>query len=222
MAKPQEKIQALALRREGWPLKHIAKKLGLSSGTVHLWCQTVQLTKEQEEAIDGNAKIACRAALRRANQKARENRLQRRQEDAASAQLLLGDLSERDLLMVGVGLYWGEGDKGRDTVGVVNMDPALLRVTLAWFRMLGVCTENIVAKIQIAPGHDVQTAEAWWSQQVGIPRTQFRKTLVKVSPTSQLKTKKTVYFGSLLIAVYDTRLNAKIKAMINCLHRLGV
>jgi len=48
-AKVQEKAKARSLRKKGMPYKKIASSLGVSPGSVHLWCKDISLTQDQRE-----------------------------------------------------------------------------------------------------------------------------------------------------------------------------
>ena len=48
-SKTAEQEHARKLRQEGIPFKQIAKQLGVSPGSVHLWCRDIQISKRQHE-----------------------------------------------------------------------------------------------------------------------------------------------------------------------------
>ncbi|MDZ4226204.1 MAG: helix-turn-helix domain-containing protein, partial [Patescibacteria group bacterium] len=51
MAKTREKLKALTMRREGISIKTIARMLKVSTGSVSLWCQSIELTHAQKEKL---------------------------------------------------------------------------------------------------------------------------------------------------------------------------
>ncbi len=55
MAKSELKIQARALRLQGKRIKEIANELGVSKGSVSIWCDDIVLTPEQKFAIEQNS-----------------------------------------------------------------------------------------------------------------------------------------------------------------------
>ena len=92
------KERARGLRAEAWTLEAIALALGVAKSTVSLWVRDVGF-------VPGPRASARRRA---------PNRLQKvkqAQMEAAWAwgRDLVGDLSERDLLIAGAALYAGEG-----------------------------------------------------------------------------------------------------------------
>lgn len=124
MAKPVEKARARSLRQEGMSLKAIARKLKVSPGSVHRWCRDITLTPEQEEQINARASVPQMRALRKANKRKQTERIERHRVQELDGAKQLGKLTKRDLLVLGLGLYWGEGSKrSPGDVSLANMDP---------------------------------------------------------------------------------------------------
>lgn len=55
MAKFKEKLKAREFRRKGVSIIEIAKKLGVSKGSVSLWCQDIRLTDEQKNKLQAGS-----------------------------------------------------------------------------------------------------------------------------------------------------------------------
>lgn len=77
----------------------------------------------------------------------RRQRDEERRETKAAARAEIGDLSDRELFLVGVALYWAEGCKDkpydrREKATFINSDPQVVRVYLAWLKLLGVGQER--------------------------------------------------------------------------------
>jgi hypothetical protein len=71
----------------------------------------------------------------------------------------VGSVAERDLLDLGVALYWAEGAKrkpwaARDRITFVNSDPSIVRTWLRWLDLVGVSRERCRFRLQI---HDHST-----------------------------------------------------------------
>jgi hypothetical protein len=97
---------------------------------------------------------------------------------------MLAELSERELLVLGVGLYWAEGTKSKPwrpskRVVFVNSDPAMIRVFLAWLRMLGIGPEECIFRVYIHESADVAGAERFWAGVVGVPVENLLRTARK-------------------------------------------
>jgi transposase len=75
MAKPDLKLQAIDLRRKGKSIKEIATSLGVSKGSVSVWCQDIKLTQTQSKRLK-QRQIASGSAGRQVGaNKNREKRL---------------------------------------------------------------------------------------------------------------------------------------------------
>lgn len=58
MAKVKERNKAIALRKQGQSIKDIARLLGVSKGSVSLWCQDILLTAKQKEVLNNKQIVA--------------------------------------------------------------------------------------------------------------------------------------------------------------------
>lgn len=91
----------------------------------------------------------------------------------------LGTLSLRDLFLLGVGLYIGEGSKSRGHVRITNSNPRVISLAIRWLEeSFGLRTENLSLAIHLYPDNNIEESLSFWSRTTGIPRAQFRKTQV--------------------------------------------
>lgn len=86
-----------------------------------------------------------------------------RQRSKEAARQAVGELSARELFLLGVGLYCAEGSKGkpydrRENVCFVNSDPGMIQVFLAWLDLLGVERERLRFAVMIHESADVAGA----------------------------------------------------------------
>ena len=54
MAKPEKKREARQYRRQGKSMKWIAERIGVARSSVSVWTRDIQLTPEQEEALNNS------------------------------------------------------------------------------------------------------------------------------------------------------------------------
>ena len=84
----------------------------------------------------------------------RSSQAQRDKDDilkAASSEI--DNLSDNELRLVGIALYWAEGCKGDASGGVefTNSDPAMIKLAMRWFKQIcGVKEDRFRIRIQIA------------------------------------------------------------------------
>lgn len=137
----------------------------------------------------------------------RAERDQARKETKQKAAESIGDLSERELFMAGVALYWAEGQKSkpyqrRETVAFVNSDPAVIQVYLAWLDLLDVPRERLRLRVMIHETADVEAAERYWAALTGIDVADLLPTTLKKHNAKTVrKNVGDTYRGCLVIRV---------------------
>lgn len=168
------KSLAIKLREEGYSYPYISEQTGLSKSTLSGWLTDIPYTPNEETVrILGKARAA--AGERKAEIKRSENKLIR---EAASAKI--GKLNERDLFMLGLGLYLSEGAKTSNIVRIVNSDPKVIQTAIAWFLSLGVSLDQFSPRIHLYPDNDMEGSLEFWSGITKIPTAQFHKSYVDI------------------------------------------
>jgi hypothetical protein len=200
-AKDDLRARARELRLQGWTYDRIEAELGCSRSSVSLWVR--DLPKPERRDPTEQAKLAAR----RRWQHELAVRDEERQRAKAAAAQEIGKLSDRELFLLGVGLYWAEGGKDkpydrRENVAFVNSDPGMIEVFLAWLDLLGVERERLRYTVMIHENADVGGAERYWADLVGADRSAFNKTtLKKHNPKTVRKNVGDSYRGCLVIKV---------------------
>lgn len=203
-AKDDLRERARELRVAGRTYDEISEELGVSKSSVSLWVRDLprpapRMTPEEKARHMSEARWG---PLRLA-------RDQQRRATKAAAQAGVGEVSERDLFLVGVALYWAEGTKDksyarREKVRFINSDPAVLSLYLAWLDLLGVERSRLRFTVSIHASADVPAAERYWADHVGGEAAQFCKTALKHhNPRTARKNVGTDYRGCLTISVLD-------------------
>ncbi|WP_166355361.1 helix-turn-helix domain-containing protein [Phytoactinopolyspora limicola] len=193
--------RAIALRRDGHSVPEIAAELGIARSTA--WLVTKEVAWEPTPERQERAKRAARARWDRYNQRQAVER--KRVVDGMVAEI--GNISERELLLVGAALYWAEGEKAKpwrqtEQLGFINSDPEVILLHLKWLRLLGVRTERLVFRVHIHESADVAEAEKYWSDVVGVPVERFsRATLKKHNPRTVRRNTGESYRGCLVVRV---------------------
>lgn len=171
MTRLVDKERAIEIRKRGYSYTHIAKVLGVSKSTLSGWLASVAYTPNKEmvrkiglaRAASGKVKSRMKhASLRKA---------------AYEAKREFRKASRRDLFMVGLGLYVGEGSKTAEITRFVNSDPATVRFMVRWFTEgLGVPRRNLRVRVHLYPDCNEQESLRYWSKITTIPKGQFQKT----------------------------------------------
>lgn len=180
MAKSHERLLARELRRKGESIREIVKQVSAVQSTVSAWCRDIVLTKEQIEALvvrdrSGGAKgrlVAAELAKKQKNERVTFNK------NAGFNRI--GKISNRELFLIGIALYWAEGSKGlrSQRFVFVNSDPKMIVVMIRWLReCMDVNVEDIVCRVGINEAHQARITEVeqYWSDITGVPLAQFKK-----------------------------------------------
>ncbi len=162
--------EALALRKSGYSYGMISERLGVSKSTLSNWLSGVPFIpgKELIERV-GNAKLKSALYKHRLKIESIERAKMYAQSD-------IKELSERDLFMLGIALYLGEGGKTPESVHIVNSDPRVIRLAMRWFIVCcGIKMEHFRATIHLYPDNDIEKSLHFWCQETSLPANQFNK-----------------------------------------------
>lgn len=113
--------------------------------------------------------------------------------------------------MAFLGLYWGEGFKESNHLGMTNGDPTLIKFVLDYLRSM---TESrITITIRYYPDNNIKDLKELWSD--------LTSQHVKMKPVTDKRSgkKKKLKYGIAVIQVNDWILRAKVNAWLQCWKR---
>ena len=200
-AKDDLRERARELRLQGWTYDQIQVELGCSKSSISLWVRDLP-KPERQRTREEASEIAKRGWEERLRIRDEE-----RLETKEAARRAVGELTPRELFLVGVGLYWAEGTKDkayarREKVTFVNSDPAMIKLFLAWLDLVGIERERLRFSVMIHENADAAAAERYWADTVGADQSAFNKTtLKKHNPRTVRKNVGESYHGCLIIRV---------------------
>lgn len=206
MAKFHKRIQARKFRKAGQSLKSIATRLNVSKSTASIWCSDIILSQEQVDAlykkmVDGGYKGRLLGARMQ-----REEKLRKIENYVDAGIKEINRMSDRDLMLVGLGLYWGEGNKKGNQFQFVNSDPSIISVVLKWLSLFDITSERLYCNIIINDihKHRVKDVEKIWSKITNIPLAQFKKTILIHTVSRKVYENKSDHLGTLILRVYKS------------------
>ncbi len=209
------------MRQQGMSMNEIVASLGVSKASVSIWVRDVILTKKQREGLSARGRSLDSVEKRRISRI--KNTQMRHALVINRAKEDIPTLSERELFLIGVALYWGEGGKTQKaSARVANSDPRVISIMMRFFKEIcGVPRNKFRGHVHTFSHLNAEAAEKYWSQVSGIPRRQFYKTYSKPSIAS-LGKKDSLPFGTFQIYVNDTNLFLSIKGWIERLGEFAV
>ncbi|MGW6418157.1 hypothetical protein [Streptomyces sp. NPDC055055] len=200
-AKDDLRARARELRLQGMTYDRIQLELGCSKSSISLWVR--DLPKPDRSRTRAEASEIARRGWEPTLRRREEER--RRTKSAAAGRV--GALSERELFLLGVGLYWAEGTKDkpyarRERVTFVNSDPGMILVFTAWLDLIGVEPGHRRYHVMIHETADASDALRYWGDLVGVAPSAFGKTTVKRhNPRTNRKNVDSEYRGCLVIQI---------------------
>jgi len=219
MAKYLLRQKARMLRRKGISVKRIAFSLGVSKGTASIWVRDIILSVEQLESLRKlSIAGAERGRLKSAFlQKERWNK--KREEARKDGVKAIGNLTDRELLIAGIALYWAEGCRKTRVVEFCNSDPTMVQFLLLWLKKCFLVNlEDVRCTVGINEIHKEreQKVKDYWADISGIPLTQFMKTSFKKAQNKKVYENFNDHYGTLSVhIVQPSRFYVKILGLID-------
>ena len=187
----QLKQKALKLRNAGYSYSMIGKKLNIAKSTLSNWLTNIPF-KPNKEVLQRVGKAKLKSALHK--QKIKFENITRMKSEAAKE---IGKLSLRDIFMLGIGLYWGEGSKSHEEVRVVNADPTIIKLSIRWLKeFAGVRREHLRVSVHGYPDHDIYKLVKFWSKELNIPNNQFIKTQIDTRLNKSILKRRKLPYGT--------------------------
>jgi transcriptional regulator with XRE-family HTH domain len=184
MARIKDKSKAIDLRKKGMSYSQIKAKLGISKGTLSGWLQGMPLSEERIRELRDFSPMRIERC-RNTKMKKREKRL-----DFVYQKMLkdIGKLSKRDLFLAGLFLYWGEGSKtSKYTTAFTNTDPAMVKFFIKWITScFDVKKSELNILLHLYKDMDINESMGFWSKELKLPLSQFKKPYIKDSKLSGL------------------------------------
>lgn len=195
-----EKTEARELRQQGYSLNEIKTLLNVSKSSVSFWVRDIQLNDDQKKRLTGKGLLISAVEKRRFTRLAGEQI--KRESVINEAMGEIGKISDRELWLVGIMLYWAEGrKKNRGVVQFTNSDPEMIKLMMVFFRKICKVQKNkFRGQIPIHPHLDYKKAEKYWSTISGISIEKFYKTYRNINRASTNK-KDTLPYGTFDICV---------------------
>lgn len=202
------RAEAERLRDEGYTYNMITEALGIASSTMSYWFKDRPFTPNYAAAerikhgplkggaIKHNRKVSEVAELRKLGIEE------------------VGKLSDRDLWMLGIGLYIGEGAKTIEAVRISNSDPAVVALAIRWLKeCCNLSDDNITVKLHLYPDNDIAVSTRYWQTITNLPEARFRRFHVDTRRNKKQSRRGKLPYGTAHISVVcrgDSEKGAKL------------
>ncbi len=174
-AKDADRERARALRLEGKTYKQIQAELGVSKSSLSMWLRDLPHPEPAR---------SLHAAHMHRVRKVRTDELRVAEKAAAFAEVV--GISDRELMLLGVALYWAEGAKDkpysrRELVTFINSNPGMIRLFLRWLDLVGVEPSRRTYRVSIHESADVAASEEYWRSVIDLPSANFYRATLSYS-----------------------------------------
>lgn len=214
--------QAIKLRKQGKNYNEISSKLNLSKSTISNWFAKKPWSEKIKSDLNSLRIKAAKKNLSKANITRLNNLLLKRKEYINEARIEFNKLVKNPLFLIGLGIYWGEGDKtDNGRVAVINTDPELLKIVVKFYRQcLNISENSLRIGLFIYEDIDQNKATKFWSKKLKISQSHFIK--IQILKSRSKLTKNKSKYGICSLYFSNTKLNVKIHEWINLLsiHKL--
>ena len=201
MARKKDKQQALTLRKQGMSYSQIKEKLGISKSTLSGWLQNFPLSEKRIRELQADSPIR----IERYRNTMRAKKETRLKEVFKKVSKDIGSFSKRDLFLSGLFLYWGEGTKTSNSSTVLtNTNPAMLKFFIKWLELFGIKKKNLKVKLHLYSDMNIKRSIDFWSKELKIPISQFRKPYVKKTSLKSITYKNGFGKGTCCV-MFDNR-----------------
>lgn len=204
MAKFALRIKAREMRSRGESVKVIAKTLGVTKSTASRWVRDIILTVDQLEKLMNRKITGGELGRARGAFMQKKRRLDMMEQNEKEGIEKLKNLTESELFVAGIALYWGEGSKKKREFYICNSDPKIIQFILIWLeKFFGIGTDRLKAVVGINEIHREreEIVKKFWSEQTGIPLDQFRKTSFKKAKVHKVYANYNEHYGTLSVTV---------------------
>src|SRR3989344_8271114 len=186
MARKKDKQKALIMRQKGMSYSQIKEKLNVSKSTLSGWLYDMPLSAERIRELQADSPIRIEKYINTMRAK-RETRLKEVYKKASKD---IGVFSGREVFLIGLFLYWGEGTKAqRNSVTLTNTNPSMLKFFIKWLEIFDVKKKDIKIKLHLYSDMNIKRSLDFWAKELNIPISQFRKPHIKKTQLTSISYK---------------------------------
>lgn len=205
MEKIKDKISAQELRKQGHSLSEIVSKIKISKSTASVWCRDISMSAVAQKKLKSRTTEKSLAGLAEYSKRIKNNKILQIKIDAKIGSNKLGEISNRDIYCIGLGLYWGEGYKsGSQEFGFTNSDPEMILFYIKWLETIFLVKKNdLILRVSINELHKKREIQInqFWSNLTAVPLLQFTKMSFIKSVSKKSYPNSNNYMGTLRIKV---------------------
>lgn len=215
MTRFKDKEKAIALRKKEMSYSQIKNTLGISKSTLSGWLKNYPLSKERIDALRGKNE----KRIERYRETMKRKKDHRLNEFYLEQKKKIFPLTEREIFIAGLFLYWGEGGKTMSKeVSVANTDPSVIIFFISWaINYLKIPKEKICFTIHLYNDMDINKEIEFWVKKLNVNKNQFSKPYIKQTSIKSINYKGMFGHGTCNARIFDARLSEKVLMSIKAI-----
>ena len=184
------------MRKNGHSYTYISQKTGVSKSTLSGWLSAIPYIPNKM-TIERIGKARAASAEWKAKRK-----IESFEKAGEEAKNEIGEITKRDLFMLGIGIYIGEGTKTNDSIRIINADPKIIRFAVKWFEQAcGLSRKNFSLRLHLYPDNNTKRCIKFWSNSSGIPMSQFQKTYIDIRKDKKMFKRGKLLYGTAHLSI---------------------
>lgn len=207
------KNKALEYRARGLSYNQISSRLKIPKSTLCTWLKDdLGSVKAKELNIEKTRSVWSRNISKFNSLRAKRYKAEVFDEIIANSKTL-PELKTDNLFWIGIGLFMAEGSKREKwSVKFANSDPVIIKLIMRFFREVCKVPENKFRLLVFVHDNcDEEESLKYWSRIAKVPEEQFwRSQIVRSRSSLGVRPIDRLPYGTLRIAIPDTKLNRKI------------
>jgi len=227
MARLKDREKALALRKQEMSYSQIKKILGVSKSTLSYWLRNYPLSGQRIKRLQRMGARRSEHAIEKFRETMRRKREKRLEQFCKEEKKIIFPLTNRENLLAGLFLYWGEGSKNPFTeLAISNTDPSVIKFFITWLiKILKVPKEKLKVQLHLYKDMAIEKGIQFWSKTLNIPFNQFTKPYIKKTSSMRINHKGGFGHGTCKVRVGGAELAEKmhmaIKAIADKYNKMG-
>ena len=175
-----DKFEATQLRRRGKSYSQISELLHIPKSTLSEWLGDKPWSQAIRRDLELKEKKRSSLRLKRLNAVKKRYYGDLYHTARTEARNSFPELLHHPSFLLGMGIYWGEGNKlSHGSIRVSNVDPSLLNAFIRFLVEIGKFDHSrIRAWILLYPDLQEPVCKNYWSHQLQLDRSQFTKSIV--------------------------------------------
>ncbi len=170
--------EAVKLRKKGFSIGSIEKKLGIPRSTLSGWLKDIVLTQSQIKKLYEDRKRTLAKAQKKASLWHIKQKNIRIEKAEVSAKKILNsiNINDNNILELAIAiLYLGEGTKKCDETSMASSDPTILKLFLSGLiKIYKIDVKKIRCELNLRHDQNAEKMKTYWSEQLDLPVSSFK------------------------------------------------